>query len=148
MKKIKGEVTSGNRHFKNLPPEWVDFYKKKTKMELVEGSLNIGLGKGISFNDEPPFNRYKHQDTPDGRYAYLIPCEISKNNFKRKAFIVRIQNVEEGDVDYHPKNIIELLSDINFHNSWNLKDGDEITIDIKNGKSFLRVGKEIKNRKD
>ena len=130
MSVLKGRVAKfGKRDFGGLPTEWQTYYKEKTKMNLVKGSLNIDLGDEISFNTSL-FEDYKFTDTPDGRYVYLIPCEISKNGFKRRAFLQRIENIENNDPDYHPKNIVEILSDINFCDEWSLKNDDEVTINL------------------
>ena len=129
---LKGKVvTFGKRDFGSLPVEWQTYYNEKTEMELVKGSLNIDLGNEISFKN-PTFDKYKFAGTPDGRYVYLIPCVVSMNDFKRGAYLQRIENVENNDPDYHPRNIIEILSDVNFCEKWSLKNDDEITVELVN----------------
>lgn len=52
-------------------------------------------------------------------------CEV----FGNKSFIVRTDKNESGKGD-HPLTIIEIVSDINFREKYNLKDEDEIEIII------------------
>ncbi len=57
---------------------------------------------------------------------FVKPCEI----FNHKCYILRTEknNTKNGD---HPLNIIEIVSDINIRQTYNLKDGDEVEINIK-----------------
>ena len=47
-----------------------------------------------------------------------------------KSYIVRTEKNMSKNSD-HPLNLIEIISDINFREKYNLKDGDEIDVCIK-----------------
>ena len=57
--------------------------------------------------------------------VFVKECEI----FNHKGYILRTEknNTKNGD---HPLNIIEIVSDINFRKTYNLKDGDEVEVKI------------------
>ena len=58
--------------------------------------------------------------------VYLKECEI----LGHKSYILRTDKNMSANRD-HPLNLLEIISDINFREKYNLKDGDEINVQIK-----------------
>lgn len=56
---------------------------------------------------------------------YMEECEI----LGHKSYILRTDKNMSENRD-HPLNLIEIISDVNFREKYNLKDGDEIKISI------------------
>lgn len=67
----------------------------------------------------------KQEEYGGTEIVIIQSCEV----FNNKAFIVRTAKNESGKGD-HPLTIIEIVSDINFREKYNIKDGDEIEIII------------------
>lgn len=122
---LKGKVTSGigDLSFRmNTVEGLLDAYYKKTGLSLVPGSLNVELDQIWSM----PQNciRLEKEEYSGKVSVSLLACKI----FDTKAFIVRTDKVEAGQISTHPKNIIEIISDIKFRDKYNLKDGDQVEI--------------------
>ena len=99
------------------------FYKK-TGIKMFYGTLNIELGKDYILKDA---TEVLHKDEYGGtQEVYMKECEI----LGHKSYIVRTDKNMSENRD-HPLNLIEIISDINCREKYNLKDGDEIRVSIK-----------------
>jgi CTP-dependent riboflavin kinase len=100
-----------------------DILKKKTGLTVFPGTLNIEL--------ENPYNLIDdiiiiEKEEYGGQFQVLVKkCKINNH----PACILRTEKNEEGSGD-HPLNIIEVVSDINFRETYNLKDDDTILVEI------------------
>jgi riboflavin kinase len=56
----------------------------------------------------------------------IVPCWIRG----RRAFILRTDNNESG-TGRHPRSVVEIASDVKLRDEYNLKDGDEISIQVE-----------------
>lgn len=121
--KLKGKVKSGfgNASF------WVNkvnkIFQEKYGMKLFLGTLNIQLDEEFVLESEEKIlpNEY------GGNFDVLVKeCKI----FESKVYILRTEknNKKGGD---HSLNIIEIVSDVNLRETYQLKDGDSIIISIK-----------------
>lgn len=121
--KLKGKVKSGfgNASF------WVNkvnkIFQEKYGMKLFLGTLNIQLDEEFILESEEKFlpNEY------GGNFDVLVKeCKI----FESKGYILRTEknNKKGGD---HSLNIIEIVSNVNLRETYQLKDEDSIIIDIK-----------------
>jgi len=121
-KKYKGTVQSGFGNASFWMKKVVEIFEEKYKMKPFLGTLNIKLDEEYILEEKEKIfaNEY------GGNFDVLVgECEILEN----RAYIVRTEknNTKNGD---HPLNIIEIVSDINFRQKYNLKDGDIIEIYI------------------
>ena len=55
----------------------------------------------------------------------IVPCRI----FNRQAFLLRTDQNERGK-GHHPRNIIEIATDIRLRDNYQLKDGDWVDIEL------------------
>lgn len=55
----------------------------------------------------------------------MVPCRL----FDRQAFLLRTDPNERG-AGHHPRNIIEIATDIRLRDSYQLKDGDWVEIEL------------------
>lgn len=99
-----------------------DIFKKKYNIEVFLGTLNIELNEEIYISEKEKIlpNEY------GGNLNVLVQkCKINGHI----GYIVRTEknNTDKGD---HPLNIIEIVSDVNFREKYNLKDGDGVEATI------------------
>lgn len=104
---------------------WIDklnpIFIKKNNVELFPGTLNIQIEKIYKIEDDyQSIQGYEYGGTEE---VLIKECKI----LNEKAFIVRPKrnNRENGD---HPLNIIEVVSNVNFREKYNLKDNDKVEI--------------------
>lgn len=100
---------------------WVEkieavFYKK-TKIKLFFGTLNIELLQPYELQNYFIIKKEEYGGTQD---VYVQECKL----FKHKAYIVRAEKT------VHKSNVLEIVSNINFRQTYNLKDKDEVKINI------------------
>lgn len=111
--KIKKGLGDANFWIKKIE----DVFYKKTKMKLFYGTLNIEL--------EEPYELESHfiigkEEYGGAQNVYVQKCKV----LEKDAYIVRAENTA------HKSNIIEIVSDINFRECFNLKDEDNIQVKI------------------
>ncbi|MDO5555774.1 MAG: DUF120 domain-containing protein [Clostridia bacterium] len=99
-------------------------FERKIGVKLFYGTLNVELKEKYILNKN--IQILNKEEYGGSQEVYIKPCEI----FKRKAYIIRTQKNSSSKGD-HPLNLLEIVSDINFRKKYNLKDGDEIKIEIK-----------------
>ncbi len=122
QKILKGKIKSGLGNANIWVKKAYEIFEKKYDMKLFLGTLNIELEQEIILDDQEKIlpNEY------GGQFCVLVKkCEI----LGRKGYILRTEknNTKNGD---HPLNIVEFVTDINMRKTYNLKDGDEVVIEL------------------
>ncbi len=99
------------------------FYTQKTGMRLFPGTLNLRLPEAYSL----PANviRLEKEEYGGTVSVSMVPCRI----FGRSAFLLRTDANEAGQ-GHHPKNIIEIATDIKLRDFYQLQDGDEVEVHL------------------
>ena len=104
---------------------WIEklesFYSQKTGMRLYPGTLNLRLPEPYSLPAD--VIRLEKEEYGGTVSVSLLPCTI----FGRRAFLLRTDKNESGQGD-HPRNIIEIATDVKLRDAYGLKDGDEIEV--------------------
>ena len=99
------------------------FYKK-IGTRMFYGTLNVELEKDYMLQGNV---KVLHKEEYGGtQEVYMKECEI----LGHKSYIVRTDKNMSENRD-HPLNLIEIISDVNFREKYNLKDEDEIEIKIR-----------------
>jgi CTP-dependent riboflavin kinase len=118
---LEGKIKSGLGEASFWVKKIEKIFEEITKIKLFPGTLNIELNQEYNLkNPTYILTKEKYKGTEN---LYIKECIL----FGHKSFIIRTEknSTKEGD---HPLNIIEIVSDINFRKSYNLKDGDSISI--------------------
>lgn len=119
---LEGKIVKGLGKARIFVNMMKDIFYKKTNMELFSGTLNVELNKPYDLTATYIIKAEEY----GGKYNVQVQeCTLLGN----KAYIVRSEKnlKKEGDYD---KNIIEIVSDINFRKEYNLKDGKALEIYI------------------
>ncbi len=90
-------------------------------MRLFHGTLNIKLD--VEYSIPQNVLRLEKEEYGGDVSVSIVPCVV----FGRRAFILRTDRIESG-VGIHPKNIVEIVSDIKFRERYLLKDGDIVEV--------------------
>jgi riboflavin kinase, archaea type len=123
MPRLRGRVISGRADF----GFWIEclntFYAQKTGMRFYPGTLNIELPDPYSL----PSNVIRLEANEyGGRVSVIIvPCQI----FDRQAFLLRTDQNESG-TGHHPRNIIEIATDVRLRDLYRLGDGDWVEVEL------------------
>lgn len=123
MVKLKGKIFSGVGHQSSYIEKLQACYEKKLGVKLFSGTLNIQLD--AQYNFPKKFIRLDSSEYGGKVSINIIQCKI----FERSAFILRTDKTEQGTGRY-PKTVIEVASDISLRDTYRLKDGDEIEIEV------------------
>jgi len=121
MSRLQGKVVSGLKHF----GPWIDrlsgLYEKKTGMRLYPGTLNVELPAPYSL----PANviRLEANEYGGSVSVSIVPCQ----GFGRQAFLLRTDQNEQG-IGHHPRNIIEVATDVRLRDAYQLNDGDWVEV--------------------
>ena len=119
---IEGKVVSGLGVAKNWVNKIKNVFLDKTGEELFSGTLNIKLESDYAF--EP--NIIIKSEEYGGQYdVYIKRCNV----LGETAYIVRSGKNLKQDGDYK-LNIVEIMSEINFRDKYNLRDGDILEIKV------------------
>ena len=98
-------------------------FEKKIGYKLFNGTLNIELDKEYILDSNI---KVLHKEEYGGtQEVYIKECSVLEN----KAYILRTDKNSKSNGD-HPLNLIEIVSDVNFRDKYNLKDNDIIQISI------------------
>jgi len=121
--KYIGKIKTGLGEGKTWMKMAEKIFRKKYNTYVYLGTLNIELEQEIYLSDNEKILPHEY----GGNLIVLVQeCKINGH----KGYIVRTEkNNKKGKGD-HPLNIIEVVSDINFRDTYNLKDGDEVYVDI------------------
>ncbi len=119
---LKGKIKSGYGNASFWVEKINNIFEEKYKMKLYLGTLNVELEKEYILENKEKIcaNEY------GGDFDVLIKkCKI----FENEGYIVRTEknNKKGGD---HPLNIVEIVSDINIRKENNLRDDDNIIVNI------------------
>lgn len=121
---LKGKIKSGLGEGLFWMKKAEKAFYKKTGMRMFYGTLNVELEKDYRLEENL---KILHKEEYGGtQEVYMKECEI----LGHKSYIVRTDKNMSENRD-HPLNLIEIISDVNFREKYNLKDGDEINVLIK-----------------
>ncbi len=100
-----------------------DHYERETGMHLYPGTLNLELPEPDSL---PPNSLRWEAHEYGGRVSVnIVPCLI----LGRPAFLLRTDQNEIG-TGHHPRNLIEIATDLGLRDAYSLRDGDTIEVEI------------------
>lgn len=120
---LRGKVTSGQGNFSFWIAKLEDDYFRKTGMRLYPGTLNVLLDKPWSVPAD--CLRLEKEEYGGQVSVSLVSCRI----FDRKAFLLRTDLNESGRGP-HPKNLIEIATDVRLREVYGLQDGDVVEVNI------------------
>lgn len=120
--KLLGQVTSGIGVAKMWVSKIQNVFEAKTNIKVYHGTLNIKLEKDYIIEPDFVINPEEYGGT---QKVLVKKCKI-KNNI---AYIVRAEKNQIGQGD-HDLKTIEIVSNINFREKYNLQDGEKITVEI------------------
>ena len=123
MPVLKGVVVSGMGNFSFWIEKLESYYTQKTGMRLFPGTLNLRLAEPYSLPAE--VIRLEKEEYGGTVSVSLVPCSV----FGKQAFLLRTDANEEGR-GHHPKNIIEIATDVKLRDVYELRDGDEVEVDF------------------
>ena len=123
MPLLKGVVVSGMGNFSFWIEKLESYYTQKTGMRLFPGTLNLRLAEPYSLPTE--VIRLEKEEYGGTVSVSLVPCSV----FGKQAFLLRTDANEEGR-GHHPKNIIEIATDVKLRDAYGLRDGDEVEVDF------------------
>jgi riboflavin kinase, archaea type len=123
MPRLRGKVVSGRADFGLWIARLSSFYEQKTGMQFYPGTLNVELSSEYSL----PANVIRLEAAEyGGRVSVsMVPCRI----FDRPAFLLRTDQNEKG-TGHHPRNIIEIATDVRLRDNYQLTDGDWVEIEF------------------
>jgi riboflavin kinase, archaea type len=123
MSRVRGMVVSGRADFGAWIERLSALYQQKTGMRLYPGTLNVELSVPYSL----PENVIRLEAGEySGRVSVsIVPCRV----FDRQAFLLRTDQNDQG-IGHHPRNIIEIATDVRLRDAYQLKDGDWIEIEF------------------
>lgn len=127
MVTLRGKVKIGIGDFSKRMeqiPGLLNAYYKKTSMHFIPGTLNIQLEEEYSL-PKNKIIRLEAKEYGGTVSVNIVPCKING----KEAFILRTDKNEAG-IGRHPKTIIEIASDVMLRDKFNLKDGDEVIVEI------------------
>lgn len=121
---LKGKVKSGLGQASFWMKKAEQAFYNKIGIKLFYGTLNIELDKDYELKGNLiVLHKEEYGGTQE---VYIQECEI----LGHKSYIVRTDKNMSENRD-HPLNLIEIVSDVNFREKYNLEDGDEISVSIK-----------------
>ena len=118
----KGKVKTGLGEGSSWMKMAKDIFKKKYHIDVFLGTLNVELEEDIYISE----NEKILPDEYGGNLNVLVQkCKING----KLGYIVRTEknNTKNGD---HPLNIVEVVSDVNFRDTYGLRDGDLVNVII------------------
>ena len=114
---LKGRVKKGLGDASFWVRKIEDTFYKKTNMKLFYGTLNIELEKPYELENNWIIGKDEYAGTQN---VYVQECKV----LDKKAYIVRAEKTE------HSSKVIEIVSDIKLRDCFNLKDDDNIKIEL------------------
>jgi riboflavin kinase len=123
MPSLKGVVVSGMGNFSFWLEKLESYYTQKTGMRLFPGTLNLRLDQPYSLPAD--VIRLEKEEYGGTVSVNMVPCRI----FDRPAFLLRTDANEAGR-GHHPKNVIEIATDIKLRDQYGLQDGDEVEVHL------------------
>jgi riboflavin kinase len=123
MPRLRGKVASGLGNFGQWIERLGDLYERKTGMRLYPGTLNVELPSEYSLPSD--VMRLEASEYGGRVSVSVVPCRI----FGRPAFLLRTDQNEKG-TGHHPRNIIEIATDVRLRDVYQLQDGDWVEIEF------------------
>ena len=114
---LEGKVKKGLGNASFWVEKIEEIFYKKTGMKLFYGTLNIELNEPYKLEKYWVIQKEEYGGTQD---VYVQECRVLNN----RAYIVRSEKTE------HKSNIIEIVTDIKLRDKFNLKDNENITVEI------------------
>ena len=119
---LEGKVIEGMGIAKTFVNMMIEAFYKKTNMKLYSGTLNIKLDN--KYDLEPTY--IIKAEEYGGKYDVQVQeCVL----LEQKAYIVRSEKNLKEESDYE-RNIIEIVSSINFREKYKLKNEEKVKIKI------------------
>jgi riboflavin kinase, archaea type len=121
--RLRGRVVSGQGNFSYWIEKLEEQYFRKTGLHLYPGTLNLLLDEAWSV----PVNCMRLAAAENGGCVSvnLVPCLV----FGRAAFVLRTDLNASGNGP-HPKNLIEIVTDVRLRDVYGLQDGDWVEPEI------------------
>jgi riboflavin kinase, archaea type len=123
MSRVRGKVVSGLANFGPWIERLSSLYEKKTGMRLFPGTLNIELPAPYSLPAD--VIRLEANEYGGSVSVSIVACRI----FGRQAFSLRTDQNEQG-VGHHPRNVIEVATDVRLRDAYQLDDGDWVEVEF------------------
>ena len=120
---LKGKVKTGLGQATYWMKKAEDVFEQKLGKRLFNGTLNIELDNDyVIENCNGILKKEEYGGTED---VYIKECIV----FGHESYILRTKknSTKNGD---HPLSLLEIVSDINFREKYNLKDEDIVEITI------------------
>ena len=114
---LKGKVKKGLGDASFWVKKIEDTFYKKTNMKLFYGTLNIELEEPYELETKWIISKEEYGGTQN---VYVQECRV----LERQAYIVRAEETA------HSQNVIEVVSDIKLRECFDLKDEDNIKIEL------------------
>ena len=114
---LEGKVKKGLGNASFWVEKIEEVFYKKIGMKLFYGTLNIELNKPYNLENYWIIQKEEYGGTQD---VYVQECKV----LNQKAYIVRSEKTQ------HKSNIIEIVSDIKLRDKFNLKDNENIIVEI------------------
>ena len=120
---LEGKVKSGLGEASYWMKKAEKAFEKKLGKKLYNGTLNVELDKQYILENK--LEELKKEEYGGNQDVYIKECIL----FGHKSYILRTKknSTKNGD---HPLTLIEIVSDVNFREKYNLKDGDLVKISI------------------
>jgi riboflavin kinase, archaea type len=123
MRLLRGRVESGIGDFGGWITELNAHYERKTGMRFYPGTLNVRLAEAYVI--PAGCTRLEAHEYAGSVSVSIVPCQI----LGRRGFILRTDANENG-TGRHTRTVVEIASDVNLRDEYNLSDGDEVTIEL------------------
>jgi riboflavin kinase, archaea type len=120
---LRGRVVSGLANFAVWIEQLSSLYEQKTGMRLYPGTLNVELALPYSLPED--VIRLEGNEYGGSVSVSIVQCRI----FNRRAFLLRTDQNDRG-TGRHPRNIIEIATDVRLRDAYQLKDGDWVEIEF------------------
>ena len=114
---LKGKITDGRGEASFWVKKIEKVFKEKEKIELFHGTLNVRTDKEYMLD---PCWILSPEEYGGTQKVFIQKCKLFGNN----SYIVRAEKT------IHKTNVVEIVSNINFREKYNLKNEDEVTITI------------------
>ncbi len=121
---LRGVVRSGLGDCGFWLAKLQDDYRAKTGMKLFPGTLNLELAEPFQMSSHPI--RLEAHEYGGTVSVSIIPCRV----FGRRSFILRTDANERGTGD-HPRTIVEIATDVNLRDAYDLADGALVEIELE-----------------
>jgi len=121
---LSGEIRTGKANFSYWLDKLALYYTRKTGLRLFPGTLNVHLSTG-SYPTPAKALRLEKEEYGGRVSVSIVSCKI----FGRKAFILR-PDTDTGKHGDPPDKILEIATDVNLRDTYRLKDGDIVEVEV------------------